>query len=266
MNVSEKIIRTSIDEGQINALAFFYFCKSKWVSSVFLNYTPKRLALATGLSVNSVKKYVAWLSKQKIGHYIRSTYRTADPLIFIHNGNLHFSRVQPQHHITKFNSKNKSLKEIRYLLYGILIQANITAQKYSIKTKKKDKIILKNPCKDIKRYKKIVRDPRAIVIGDRLSLGYRKICRELKIGVAKVQTVANYLEQQKILTRIKVKSFFAEEKGKILYRNPKFDEFDRADLWAIKDKYPFARVTFCNGGILVCPATKWCFKEDRNYV
>lgn len=265
MNTNEKIIRTAINERQINALATFYFCKSKWVNSIFYDYTPKKLSLATGLSVNTIKKHIAWLEKQEVGHYKGSQYRTADPLIFIRNGKLYFSRVQPQHHITKFNSKNKSLKEIRFLLYGILIQARITSQKYSIKTKKKDKIILKNPCADIKRYKKIIRDPRAIQIGERVSLGYRSICRELKIGVAKVQTVADYLENQEILTRIKVKSFFASEKGKILYRNPKFSEFEPSDLWFYKNKYPFARVIPCNGGILISPATKWCFKEDRIY-
>ncbi len=42
-------------------MIFFFFLKSKYRVSVFYHYSPERLAVSTGLSVNTVRKYVGRL-------------------------------------------------------------------------------------------------------------------------------------------------------------------------------------------------------------
>jgi hypothetical protein len=263
MNVSEKIIRTSIDEGQINALAFFYLCKSLWVSSVFLNYTPQRLAKATKVSLNSVKKYIAWLEKQKIGHYMGSTYRPADPLIFIRNGNLYFSRVQPKKHICRFKTKKQyTIHDIKKILYGKLIDARCNAQRNEIKSKIEVKRVITEPrtLKEVRKRNKLLRwgiaEPK---VGKQVSLSCRTICDELNIGQDTLLKTIKFLEREKVMKRTKAKRFL------LRYSNGRFIQiakckFNKA-VNLFKADYPYSFLSFYHGNILVCQASNYKFRK-----
>ena len=49
------------DAVEFKAIVFFYFCKSKYKNSQIYNYTPNKLSTLTGVSANTVRKYVGIL-------------------------------------------------------------------------------------------------------------------------------------------------------------------------------------------------------------
>lgn len=77
-----------------NALLFHSFVRSKFHYPIITNYTPKKLSGLTGVSENSVRKYVGWLKTN--GYCIE----TKDGLFF--------KRVIPQKLVNKKLVKDKS--------------------------------------------------------------------------------------------------------------------------------------------------------------
>jgi len=66
------------------AMIFFFFLKSKYRKSVFYHYKPERLADFTGISVNTIRKYISWLkingylAKKDGNLWLKSTRKISD--------------------------------------------------------------------------------------------------------------------------------------------------------------------------------------------
>ena len=59
-SIAPKLILTSENQ---KATIFFFFLKSKYKTSVFYRYTPQKIASITGVSINTVRKYIGWLRR-----------------------------------------------------------------------------------------------------------------------------------------------------------------------------------------------------------
>ncbi len=65
MQVRESI-KVDVNEAvKSNEFAFYYFLRSKYLYPIILDYTPEKVAVLTGFSVNTVRKYVGHLVKIK---------------------------------------------------------------------------------------------------------------------------------------------------------------------------------------------------------
>ena len=263
MNISEAIINKAIADGKVSSLAFFYKCKTEYANSVCYDYTPQKLAKLTDLSLNTVKKHVEWLKNQTIGRHLHGVYRSGDPMVYMVGNNLCFSRVQPKNHIARITTKGKTLKEIKYAIYGTQIRANIDHQHHKVRRIVHDNRILKHPRKSEKRqYQELKRVDREIAHACRYAtLGVRKICSDLKIGSNTVKAVARYLKENDIGYSYQSKKFLARENGKLYHVDKKSAEFAVAN---VKAQYPHCSVVPYRWCILVCSATSWCFNKDRH--
>ncbi len=58
--IAPKLILTSENQ---KATIFFFFLKSKYKTSVFYRYKPQKIASITGVSINTVRKYIGWLRR-----------------------------------------------------------------------------------------------------------------------------------------------------------------------------------------------------------
>jgi len=79
--IAPKLITSSENQ---NATIFFFFLKSKYSTSVFYDYTPERISIITGVSINTVRKYIGWLKRNGyvgINHdnlWLRSTRKVSE--------------------------------------------------------------------------------------------------------------------------------------------------------------------------------------------
>lgn len=70
MQIRRSIKINVIDAAQQKELMFFYFLRSKFFHNVILNYKPEKLARLTGVSPNTVRKYISYLIKNE--YFIKS--------------------------------------------------------------------------------------------------------------------------------------------------------------------------------------------------
>ena len=235
----------------LNALAFFFLLKQIFVGSCIKNPTPQRLSKATGVSVNTVKKYLVWLSKQTVGTRLKKGGFRIVPIIFYRNGKLYLSRVQSKYHITTFKLENNTLSEIKNLLYGKIIHSFVTAQEHSIRRKEEIKRIKTNPRKSEKRKYREYTD---LNPNPKVSLSVRYICNRLSIGKSKLKEICNYLENKKLLKVIAGEKRLLRENGKILSGKNMFDAINDLKL-----QFPFCHIAVCSSSILVCYANSYRF-------
>lgn len=253
MNVTEDIIQKACNEKQMNALAFFYLLKQGCHGSVIKDYSPQKLSKQTSISVNSIKKYIKWLSVQQVGSWQRAEYRLQPMIAFI-DGKLFLSRVQPKYHICQIKLNNNTLHEIKKLLYGKLIHSFITAQKYAIKKKEEIKRIKQDPKKSEKRkYREYIKLPDSDP-NPEISLSVRYICRRLSIGNKKLKEICGYLQEQRLLKVVEGKKELLRENGKILSGKNIFD-----CIYDLKQQFPFKHIVICSSAILICSTNGYFF-------
>ena len=258
MNVSEKIIQKAIDDHMVNALAFHFLIKQRYENSVVYNYTPKKLSSVTGISVNSIKRYIGWLKNQEAGLWKGSKYEHR-PLVFFVGKNLHFSRVQPRKHIARIKLNNCTLKEIKYLLYGTMIRANISHQKHSIKAKSQIKRVIQDPKRGEKRlYGRYQREYNGVIdVCPKTSVSVRRMCSDLNIGITTLCLAINHLEEKKIVKRIKGRKYLLRQNGRIVTIR---GGIANCIVDCFKADNPYSYVTPYKGCVLVCETTQFKFR------
>jgi predicted HTH transcriptional regulator len=127
---------------------FFFYLKSKYENSVFYNYTPKKLSTITGISENTVRKYISWLK--------RNDY------LAITNKNLWLKstrKISPGEKYISIDTRPwTTWKQFENRVYAALIKRNIKQQSYHYRMKEflaggtKKKMNVRNVVNYQKRY------------------------------------------------------------------------------------------------------------------
>ena len=257
MNVTEDIIQRAKEDKMMKALAFHYLVKQRYKDSICREYTPKKLCKVTGVSVNTIKKYIAWLLDQKIGYWKGSTYLKEQPLVYFVGKNLHFSRVQPKKHICTIKLNNNTLKEIESLLYGKIIQQQVEIQKRQIKLKSKPGV--KNLIR--KAQQEGTPTPQPPEVDKRISVSVRTLCKRMEICPSKLRNVSKFLICNGVMKLKKgEKKLLRDKKGKVVKVS---SLFYREIISGLKEENKFSFITSYKGMILICKPTNYSFALKR---
>ena len=121
-SIASKLI---LGSGNQKATIFFFFLKSKYKTSVFYHYTPQRLSNITGVSVNTIRKYIGWLK--------RNGY------LDITNKNLWLKstrKISPGEKYISIDTRPwTTWKQFENRVYAALIKRNIKQQSYHYRMK-----------------------------------------------------------------------------------------------------------------------------------
>ena len=125
------------------AVIFFFYLKSKYKTSVFYDYTPEKIAELSGVSVNTIRKYISWLK--------RNGYAA------ITNGNLWLrsvKKISDGERLIRVDSRSWTRwKNFENRVYSQIIKWNIMQQAFNCEIKRLSGNLKKsNDVRKIKSY------------------------------------------------------------------------------------------------------------------
>lgn len=207
MNISYFLIKQMIEDKNIRELAFLIKLKSLYVSGCVHNYSPFKLSKDSGISRNSVKKYVDF--------YLKNGYARieCDNLIFTK-----FTKIEGKYkHGTIFISAELSIKKIIALLHKEILCDKVRKFTYLQRTKK-DSInpMGKGTLNKLKKAKKSLRNlgtdasklPNALA---KYTVSIKTIAKHLNCSVGKAQGIINTLCEGNLIKRITNYTILAQD-------------------------------------------------------
>lgn len=191
----ENIIIEAIAEDWMNALAFYYKAKTTFANGCFYNYSIRSLAKKTGTSFNACKKYLEILQRKRL------VRMHCDNIIFISQAELrkkYACKPKDKHLCTIRNIKNKSITEIKQILYAKIIELKARQQKFII-NQKSDLRLLNSPTaklslKEVKRLIKLRNHfTGEMTLNDNISFSDATLAELLNISKKSVSALKKYL-------------------------------------------------------------------------
>lgn len=138
---NEDVIRYFIDIDSIDALAFFYAVKSRYVNSTIYNYSPAKVAKEFELSPYLVQKYVRILRKEGLVRKMRKSLTMAGKQTLISKFALDvfytdYGMVRIKlHKCSVFIEPEHSVKDIKLQLLSKMLELKIRQQEYARRKK-----------------------------------------------------------------------------------------------------------------------------------
>lgn len=122
----ENMIESAIDNNWLLSLAFFYKLKVNFVNSIIYNYSLRSLANKLNISHNTVRKHISILLKYDLVS-LSSGHLKLSPLKSI----IKKYRLKGEFLCTLLLRKESTLTEIKYFLYGKIIEKKSRQQIYA---------------------------------------------------------------------------------------------------------------------------------------
>ena len=202
---NEDIVRHFIDIDSLDALAFYYLVKRRFLNSTIYNYSPAVVAKEFNLSPYLVQKYIRTLRKEGliIKHKKNLTLAGRNTMVNKFKLDVYYTdyglvKIRP-HKCTLFIKETHSLKDIKLQLLSKLLQQKIAQQEY-VRHQKAD-------CKKTSRRSK--REYRNETLFDENILSYRAIAKIFKMALSTCyKTVREMVDKEFI--KIKTIKFVLE--------------------------------------------------------
>lgn len=235
MRVDLATLESFRDENQVKSLALAMAIKTKFTNSIVYNWSYVRLAALFGLDRRTVKKYITHLRKHDLVEtgkdlkvkplYINTSYHVGINIDYLHE---------------------KTILEISYLLYHLLLKQNARKQWNAMQIKRE--LLKVNQVKSLKEYKDLQKQAQIFglnikdyIVCDtneladlpvgrlpnyKISLTMLNIANLFNISVMKTYQVLNFMKEQGLLRSKKniklIKRLSSKKEAKFYSSNPHY--------------------------------------------
>ncbi len=123
VNISSQLVTETDNQ---KAVIYFFFLKSKYRTSVFYDYKPEKLAILTGVSVNTIRKYVGWLKRNGFA-------AITDGHLWLRS----IKKISPEKRLIRVDTKAwTSWKQFENRVYAQIIKLDIKKQTFHYSMKR----------------------------------------------------------------------------------------------------------------------------------